>query len=125
MLKYVLAAALLGGCGDSGVDEADNEGTSSQASTGSGSGSGLQERADPCVETPIDSKGTLPACVAGRSTTKGPGRAKGAVLEDVPVPEAAVLSAADAANRLSVARTASDPADRGFAPLPSVKEAGQ
>ena len=119
MLKKALLVLCLCACG--GDDEVS---TSSQAvgsgSAGSGSGSGLQERGDPCDETPIDAKGTLPACVAGRSTGKGPGRIKDTVLvpEEPPTPE--VEEATRAANAQANARGGkpdSKPEDRGFAPL--------
>jgi hypothetical protein len=83
-------------------------------------GSGLAER---CDMTPIDDKGTLPACAAGTTTKAGPGlpyNFVGVVREsDVDItpdamPQAGGITAKDS--------TPSDPVDNGFAPTASNQE---
>ena len=121
MLKRLFVLALtLSACGDSEIDE--NQ--TSQAIAGSGSGS--QERGDACDETPIDSMGTLPACVAGRSTSSGPGRHKDGNVRPEPAEAAETKAATAAANALSAARgnAGSNLADRGFAPVPAPRATG-
>ncbi len=115
MLKRLVVLVLLGACGEASVEEME----SSQSLTGSGSGSGGQERGDPCDAKPIDSKGTLPACVAGTSTKAGPGRPPNLVTRpETMTPE--MTSAADRANALSEARNpgTQSPSERGFAVPP-------
>ncbi len=118
MLKQVvLLLALVCACGDSSVEE----GETAQSVAGSGgSGSGTQHSGDECDPTPIDAKGTLPACVAGRSNSRGPGRlANAIILPEPPASPEAVTSTERATQTMKVRNPASqDPLDRGFAPPP-------
>lgn len=118
MLKRVMFLALICACG---ADEGE-EGESTQSVVGSGSGS--QSSFDPCDPTPIDSRGTLPACLAGTSRgSAGPGKVAGAVIVPEPTPATEAVTATDRATQLSTERNprAQDPVDRGFGPL---KKAG-
>lgn len=115
MLKRVMFLALICACGASDDVE---ESESTQAVGSGGSGSGKQRSGDECDPTPIDEKGTLPACVAGRSGSNGPGKAVDAVIVAEPPPTPEEVEATTRANQLTNARnpTHQDAADRGFAP---------
>lgn len=120
LMKRVMWLALVSACGDSAPEEAET------SQSLSGSGSGREERGDRCDATPIDSRGTLPACVAGRSTNNGPGRPVGALLTQSELVETVQTdSVAASANALTHNRNppSQDPVDRGFPPPP--KKASQ
>jgi hypothetical protein len=70
---------------------------------------------------PIDSDGTLPACAAGTSTDKGPGKPFDSVADmAVESPSAEQLAAAAVADALAAARNppTQSALDRGFPPPP-------
>jgi len=96
-------------CGGSRSDE------SSKQQSVSGSASAA------CDMVRIDLKGTLPACAAGTSSSRGPGRPFDAVgTPPPPTMSPAEEAAYEAANALSERRNpaAQSPLDRGFG-LPS------
>lgn len=118
MLKQVMMLLAICACGASD-DVSESASARSQSVVGNGSGSGRQRSGDECDPTPIDSKGTLPACVGGRSTKEGPGNVADAVIVTEPEPTAETKTATGRANQVMKARNpeSQDLADRGFAPV--------
>ena len=71
-----------------------------------------------CDMTPIDDKGTLPACAAGTSTEEGPGLPYNftGVISESDVQAGDLATAQQAPMVAPAAQPELDPVDRGFAP---------